>query len=214
MTLTVQSSLTLMSGICWTTVYILIIYRSFKDKIYGMPFWALAFNVSWEFIFSLLLVSNPLALQAIINNVWFAFDIIVMIAYILYGKKDWPITVSKKWFYPYLILVLAVSFLFVYLLSVELDHSRGMYAAFIQNLMMSVLFIRMLLRRGNKSGQSAGIAIFKLIGTLAPTIIYGQQSRFVLFLGIACFVFDLIYLIMLLNFEKTQPLKNNVAIAS
>ncbi len=202
MILTLNSSLTLVSGICWTIVYILIINRSFRDKIYGMPFWALAFNLSWEFIFSLVLVSDPLALQAIINNIWLAFDIIVMIAYILYGKKDWPATVSTKWFFPYSILGLIVSFLFVYLLSVELDHSRGMYAAFIQNLIMSVLFIRMLLRRGNKSGQSTGIALFKLIGTLAPTIVYGQQSPFVLFLGSACFVFDVIYLIMLLNFGK------------
>ena len=211
MSLTLHSLLTLVSGICWTTVYILIIYRSFRDKIYGMPFWALAFNLSWEFIFSFLLVSDPLSLQAIINNVWLGFDIIVMIAYILYGKKDWPVTVSKKWVYPYSILVFAVSFLFVYLLSVELDHSKGTYVAFIQNLMMSVLFIRMLLRRGTKAGQSTGIAVFKLIGTLAPTIIYGQQSRFVLFLGTACFVFDLIYLIMLLNFGKTtQAIRRNV----
>jgi hypothetical protein len=38
---------------------------------------------------------------------------------------------------------------------------------------MSVLFIAMLARRGNREGQSLSIAINKWIGTLAPTILYG-----------------------------------------
>lgn len=30
------------SGICWTIVYIALVYRSFRDKSYGMPIAALA----------------------------------------------------------------------------------------------------------------------------------------------------------------------------
>jgi len=77
-----------------------------------------------------------------------------------------------------------------------------MYAAFIQNLMMSVLFIHMLVNRKSREGQSVGIAFFKMIGTLAPTIIFGVKSPFVLFLGSSCFVFDLIYLILLARIPK------------
>ena len=36
-----------------------------------------------------------------------------------------------------------------------------------------------------------------MIGTLAVTIIYGATSHFVLFLGIGCFVADIIYFVML-----------------
>ena len=50
---TLTDTLTLVSGLCWTLVYILIIVRSYQDKTYGMPYWALAFNFSWEFIFFL-----------------------------------------------------------------------------------------------------------------------------------------------------------------
>lgn len=39
-------------GLSWTIVYLLVIYRSFKDKMCGMPFIALAFNTSWEFFYS------------------------------------------------------------------------------------------------------------------------------------------------------------------
>jgi hypothetical protein len=204
---TVSTILTLISGISWTIVYILIIIHSFRDKTYGMPFWALAFNIGWEFIFSFMLVPDATTLQLIINRIWLVFDALILVAYFMYGMKEWPEHLSKKLFYPYSVFGLIVGYLFVYLISVELDHSQGMYAAFIQNLMMSLLFIAMLNNRKSTDGQSAGIAFFKMIGTLAPTIIYGAKSPFVLFLGTACFIADLIYLIMLLSFKRRGKIK-------
>ena len=196
-----NTALTLTSGICWTIVYILIIIRSFKYKTYGMPFWALAFNISWEAIFAFIFVSHD-PLQILINRIWLLFDTAIFVAYFLYGQKEWPTGVSKKWFYPYSLLVLIIAYLFVYLVSADLDNRQGVYAAFIQNLMMSWLFILMLIRRQSRAGQSIWIALFKMIGTLAPTIIYGATSRFVLFLGSGCFVADIIYLIMLATLYK------------
>ena len=69
---TLTDALTLVSGLCWTVVYILIIVRSYRDKTYGMPYWALAFNFSWEFIFSFLLSTHSpdQQLQLIINRVF------------------------------------------------------------------------------------------------------------------------------------------------
>src|SRR3954470_16847325 len=121
---TLNTFLTLTSGICWTIVYILIIIPSFRDKTYGMPFWALTFNIAWEFIFSFILVRNHLTLQRIINIVWFAFDVAILVAYFLYGLKEWPQHISKKLFYPYSMLGLIIGYLFVYLISVEVDHSQ------------------------------------------------------------------------------------------
>jgi hypothetical protein len=203
---TLTDALTLVSGLCWTVVYILIIVRSWRDKTYGMPYWALAFNFSWELIFSFFLSSNlpDHQLQIIINRVWLAFDVFILVAYFRYGKKEWPSAVPRSLFIPYSVLVMIIGFFFVYLISVELDHSRGKYAAFIQNLMMSWLFIAMLNRRRNTSGQSIGIASFKLIGTLAPTLIYGLKSNFVLFLGLSCFIADLIYLLLLIGMSRDR----------
>ena len=196
--------LTITSGLCWTLVYVLIIIRSYRDKIYGMPFWALAFNLSWELIFSFLLLptSPDLQLQLWINRVWLLFDVALLVAYFKWGRKEWSTTMPMLFFYGYSLLVIITGFFFVYLLSVELDHSQGMYAAFIQNLMMSWLFIRMVQRRKSTAGQSIGIAVLKLIGTLAPTIIYGAKSPFVMFLGLSCFVADAIYLFLLIRVRR------------
>lgn len=196
--------LTITSGLCWTLVYVLIIIRSYRDKIYGMPFWALAFNLSWELIFSFVLLptSPDLQLQLWINRVWLLFDVALLVAYFKWGRKEWSTTMPMLFFYGYSLLVIITGFFFVYLLSVELDHSQGMYAAFIQNLMMSWLFIRMVQRRKSTAGQSIGIAVLKLIGTLAPTIIYGAKSPFVMFLGLSCFVADAIYLFLLIRVRR------------
>jgi hypothetical protein len=81
----------------------------------------------------------------------------------------------------------------------------GAYAAFLQNLLMSILFIGMLVRRGSTEGQSMTIAVSKWLGTLAPAITFGMigggtfstPSFFILVVGILCSVFDLIYIVML-----------------
>jgi hypothetical protein len=204
MTKTTTDVLTLVSGVCWTGVYVLIILRSFRDKTYGMPFWALAFNFSWEFIFSFVLAptSPEWQLQLWINRVWLLFDAAILVAYFKWGKKEWSSTLPLALFYPYSLTVLLTGYFFVYLLSVELDHSQGMYAAFIQNLMMSWLFIRMVQRRKSTAGQSIGVGVLKWLGTLAPTIIYGAQSPFVMFLGVSCFVADVIYLFLLVRVRR------------
>src|SRR3954454_18599512 len=105
---TVNTVLTLIGGISWTTVYILIIIRSFRDKTYGMPFWALAFNFGWEFIFSFVLTGQRVGLQTIINRIWLACDVLILVAYFVFGKKEWPKNINKSLFYPYSFLGLLV----------------------------------------------------------------------------------------------------------
>ncbi|WP_203219238.1 hypothetical protein [Arthrobacter ipis] len=73
------------------------------------------------------------------------------------------------------------------------------YAAFLQNLLMSGLFIAMLASRGSGRGQLLVIAVAKWIGTLAPTIVYGGYGNSPLILGLGglCSVFDLAYIALL-----------------
>jgi hypothetical protein len=191
--------LTLTSGISWTIVYLAIIYRGFKDKACGMPFFALALNLTWEFIYSFLL-GGELSLQLVINIIWFFFDVVILYTYFRYGRKEFPNTVDPKWFVPWSVWVLAVGFVTQYFTALEFPGLPGaMYSAFVINLVMSVLFITMLVRRDSVEGQSMGIAVFKWLGTAAPTLLFYlvSGSNLVLVLGIVIFVFDVIYIGML-----------------
>jgi hypothetical protein len=183
------------SGLFWTVTYVLIILRSWRDHSYGMPLVALCANISWEFIFTFLL--PPQLIQHIVNIVWFALDAGIFALTIRYGPKEFP-ALSKRIFYGMFALTLVTSFFAVLFVTLEF-HDSGTYSAFGQNLMMSVLFIPMLFRRGSLRGQSLAIALCKLIGTAFASLAFYlysvpyHHSVLLPFLYIATFVYDALY---------------------
>ena len=200
---------TLISGVSWTIVYLAIIYRGFKDKTYGMPFFALALNITWEFLFSFLF-GGELSLQLVINIAWFFFDVVILYTYFRFGREEFPESVDSKWFVPWSAWILAVGFITQYFTVLEFPGLPGaMYSAFVINLVMSILFIGMLVRRDSVEGQSMGVAVFKWLGTAAPTLLFYlvSGSNLVLVLGVLIFVFDLIYIAML--YQKFRELGLN-----
>ncbi len=196
-----QNILQIVSGISWTIVYLVIIIRGFKDKTYGMPFYALALNFMWELLYSIDIEDfYSMDLQRIINITWLIFDIIIIFIYFKYGRKEFIKNSKKIEFYIWAILGFIFAFFIQYAFIIEIGGILGAaYTAFIQNFLMSILFIDMLYKRGNVDGQSMYIAIFKGIGTLAPTILFSieLENPIVLVFGIGCLVYDVIYIIKL-----------------
>jgi hypothetical protein len=198
--------LLLLSGICWTIVYIELIHVGFKDKTYGMPFVALALNFAWEALHSYIgLKSNPTNIQSLITLTWFLLDIVVVYTYLKYGCKYFLNNTIKKYFVPWTEIIFLMAFVIEYYFVVAFSDLGGLYSAFLQNLIMSILFISMFFNRTDTKGQNLIIAINKWIGTLAPTIVFGviRGNKLVLILGIFCSVFDIIYIYFLHNAKKT-----------
>ena len=197
--------LLLLSGICWTIVYIQLILVGFKDKTYGMPFVALALNFAWEVLHSYIGLKNNFSnIQTWITLIWLLLDIIIVYTYLKYGRKHFPKYTSKKFFIPWSILIFLMSFIIQYYFVIEFGALGGLYSAFLQNLIMSILFINLLINRIDIKGQNLNIAIYKWIGTLAPTILYGviQGNKLILVLGIFCSIFDILYIYFLNNIKK------------
>lgn len=204
--------LTLVSGICWTVVYIEGIRLGFKERSYAIPFYALALNLAWELLHTVLGLQAGLSVQTIINGVWFAFDLGILYTYFKYGRKYFPQSLPAGSFVGWSILGLVTALCVEYAFIREFGAAVGAgYAAFLQNLLMSVLFIDIFVRRGNSEGQSLYIAVSKWLGTLAPTILFGivgeggfpNGSVLILVLGIFCSVFDLLYIWLLFKLEMT-----------
>ncbi|EFH84481.1 hypothetical protein [Ktedonobacter racemifer] len=183
------------SGLFWTITYLLIIQRSWRDRSYGMPLVALCANISWECIFSFLL--PPQLIQHIVNLIWFVLDAVILALTICYGPREFP-NLSKRAFYTLLGLALVTSFFAVLLLTLEF-HDSGVYAAFGQNLMMSILFLTMLFRRRSLRGQSMSIALCKLLGTACASLAFylysapWHHSVLLPFLYVATFIYDVAY---------------------
>jgi hypothetical protein len=179
-------------GIVWSLVYIMIIKRGFNDKSYGMPMVALCANLSWEFIFSFVFPHElP---QLYINIIWFSFDLIIMSQFLRFGKNEY-----KKWFYSTFLLTLIINFSIILSITIEFKDWLGKYAAFSQNLLMSILFISFLYKRNDIIGQSMYIAIFKALGTLLPSILFYiyYPSLLITLLSILIFIVDCIYVALL-----------------
>ncbi|MFJ7952513.1 hypothetical protein ACIQZG_13400 [Lysinibacillus sp. NPDC096418] len=178
----------------WIVTYILIIFRGFRDKAYGMPMVAICANISWEFIFAFIHPQNDL--QQKITMIWFALDIIILMQYLIYGRKDFKKYLSNKLFYASFFITLGVSFLIILTITQDFNDIEGKYTAFAQNLMMSGLFISLLLYRGNLKGQSLAIAIFKMLGTLCASIAFYLyfKTNLITIISVAILLYDWIYI--------------------
>ncbi len=183
-------------GLFWSLAYILIIYRGFKDKTYGMPLFVLCVNISWEFIFSFILPSTKP--QIYINYIWLILDVIILIQFLKFGKSEFR-TLSNKQFYTVFLMALATGFGLALSTTYEFNDLEGVYAAFGDNLFMSILFIVMLFRRDDLRGQSIYIALLKMLGTALNSLAFylyepiAQGSILLPFLFISILVYDLIY---------------------
>jgi len=197
--------LQILTGLLWSITYILIIKQGFRDKASGMPMAAICANISWEFIFSFVYPHE--GIQRIINIIWFTLDIIIMVQYLKFGRKEFGKNIPIKFFYSVFLLTLTLSFSIIIATVYEFNDLEGKYAAFAQNLMMSVLFIALLVKRRSMKGQSIYIAFFKMIGSFIPALAFYFYFSSVLInlFSAATFLFDLIYFALLYNqFRKKE----------
>jgi hypothetical protein len=195
----------LSGGICWLVTYLLIIYRSFKDKSYGMPFAGLALNLSWEWIYGFIIIPVTAGLQTWVNRSWFLLDVLIVIAYLRYGKKEWNEKADKRLFIPHFIFSVTAAFLLVYFFEQDFEKQAITYSAFLINLLFSGLYIQMFFRRNSLKGQSFGIAIFKMLGTAMNSLyLLNGFTYFLQLTGLFCFLLDGIYLLLIIQQYKKE----------
>ncbi len=192
---------TAISGIGWASAYLLILRRGFLEKTYGMPLAALGVNLCWEFVFAAW-IHPPLSdewawLWTGINWVWLALDVAILAQVLRYGAREsWP---SGRFFYAAVAAALGLGMAGVLAVTYQFKDWEGQWTSFGSNLMMSLLFINLLYRRGIR-GQSVYIALCKLVGSLAAGVIYlanDLASPLQWYLSLAILFFDGLYAILL-----------------
>jgi FtsH-binding integral membrane protein len=197
----------IIGGIFWSLAYLLIIRQGFKDRTYGMPLAALCANISWEAIFAFLHPHSPP--QIYINYAWFGVDTVIVFQFLRYGNKEFP-NLSLGQFYLIFIFALVMSFCSILFVTYEFQDWKGAYAAFGQNLMMSILFLWMFFSRNDLRGQSIYIAILKMLGTGISSIAFylyqpiSQDSYLMPFLYLAIFISDAAYTFLVYRRSTTK----------
>jgi hypothetical protein len=196
--------LTLVSSICWFFVCIEMVYLGNRDKTYGMPLFALGLDFAWETIYTIDGVSN-IELQTFINGIRLIIDILIIVTYFRYGRERFP-DALKKQFVLISSAVFAVCFAFQFAFYFQFDfRAAALYSAFMQNSLMSLLFVYMFLTRTDTRGQALSIAVVKCIGTLILTVLYGYIeiiNPYVLICGVVSFSADICYFLLLFFRQK------------
>jgi hypothetical protein len=95
---TLKTILTVISGLCWIIVYIEAIQLGFKDRSYAIPFFALALNLAWELLHTVLGLQSGAGLQTLFNAVWFICDIVILWTYLRFGRKYFPSNLPQSLF--------------------------------------------------------------------------------------------------------------------
>lgn len=197
--------LTLLSGLAWTIVYIESIRVGFRDKTYAMPLAALALNFAWESTYAVHDLMTSVGVQAFVNLAWALADLAIVFTYFKFGRAELPGFVTKKMFAAWGVLIFGVAYVVQWLFLARFGvHDATRYSAFLQNALMSGLFVQMVVARRGLRGQALSIAVAKWLGTLAPTILFGviEGLSFVLGLGMICCVFDLVYIGLILWLQR------------
>jgi hypothetical protein len=197
--------LSIVSGISWTIVYISAIRIGFKDKTYAIPVLALALNFAWELIYGLGgVITNPKSLQSWINLTWGFADTVIVYNYFTFGKSEFPASLTRRIFLAGSVLIFVLAFVVQAAFIVQFEDKAPIYAAFLQNSLMSGLFIGMFVAREGVRGQNLTIAVAKCIGTLAPTIFFGVITfiPLVVIVGVVCFVLDTVYIGLIANVKR------------
>jgi hypothetical protein len=187
--------LVILSGLAWTVVYMESIRMGFRDRTYAMPLAALALNFAWETLYAAHGLASGPNLQTVVNIVWALFDVGIIVTLFRFGRAEF-LGLGRGTFIGWAVSAFAASYVVQWLFVAQFGwRDGGLYAAFLQNLLMSVLFIAMVWARRGTRGQSWVIAVAKWIGTLASTILFGAYfgSPFALGIGLLCSVFDLLY---------------------
>lgn len=167
--------LAFLGDLLWAVVYILAIIIGQRQKTYAIPMLAIGLNVNWEVVHTAV---HPPALFAnlIANLVWLAFDLLIVIQLIRFGRDRQGNDVVRRFFGGIVIGMLALALVghvtfYTHVTANAIFPDRdGVVSAFIINLVMSVLFVGMYFSRPNGEGISKPIAWLKMLGTASISI--------------------------------------------
>jgi hypothetical protein len=170
--------LTLVSGLAWTMVYVESIRVGFRDKTYAMPIAALALNFAWESIYAVHDLMTSVSIQGVVNLIWALADLAIVYTFFRFGLAELPRFVTRRMFAAWGLSAFGAAYAVQWLFFAKFGaHDGARYAAFLQNALMSGLFVQMIFARRGLRGQTLTIAVAKWLGTLSLQPFWSELSK-------------------------------------
>lgn len=202
-------------ALLWLVCYADTIIDIRKKKTLNIPIGCVVTNFGWEISAAIFFVPNMGKLLVIAYWAWMLFDAYIFWSTFKYGYKQVMNEYFRKRIHFYLIAGIIVSFATQATFMVQYDIPMAPISAEIINLYMSIAFLYMLTIPGYQ-GLSMITAWSKFLGTGIVSLMFAlkyPQNYFLISIGIACAVFDIIYIILLhrkkrgIDFDSTHLVK-------
>lgn len=193
----------------WVVCYIVLIRDLRRYRFVGMPALAGAGNIGWEFVWTFVFATDMGLVAQYAYYAWFFIDVYIFWKIIEYGDKQGWAPAIRRVFKP-MVVTSAVGFgllFWLYRASGHQDYGIGAITAYLDNFLMSVLFLFLLSRMTDVRGLAPSVAWMKMVGTGTNTvfmILHYPTDRFLHALGIGLFVCDVIYVVWLRKKREAQ----------
>jgi hypothetical protein len=205
--MSLASLLTVVSSIFWASIYFLALLRAYRDKIYVIPLPAILLNVAWELLYTTIF-NNVSPVGPYVPAIWLVLDVLIFVQVLWYSRYAFK-QVSPLFMIPSVIVCLV--FCLVGLYFAQIHRYDYICSGFPQDLIMSILFVRIALVREGIKGQSMYVAVFKCFGNATAIISYACSPLAITVLNSATFFFiiviDLLYVFLLRRKFKNVGIK-------
>ena len=182
----------------WTMAYIMCLWLGSKERTYCIPASALAANWGCEFAYIFLNGSPAIVIYCFVPLI--CVSSLLIYQYFKFASKDIPTpNMPASWIVPSFAIGALASMGYSVFMTRHFQDAGWHYSYFV-NLVDSVMWVHMLLRRNSMSGQSLYIAILRMFGSIgthiAVYVMSGPNYPIFFMTALLITAFDLLYIVM------------------
>lgn len=179
------AGLTIVGDVLWMVAYIAAIVIGFRRRTYGLPILAVCLNITWEFVYTVIHTPGS-GLTLGLHLAWLTIDLVILYQIFRFGRSSVQNLDLRRYYVLVLVGTLGLCTAFhltwhaAQTSMAIFPDTLGVTSAFIINLIMSVMFVSLCLRRPDHPGLSLKVAWTKFVGTtlisIANTIGYFRST--------------------------------------
>jgi hypothetical protein len=189
----------------WVAVYLLVLVAIARRRFVELPALGVCGNLAWEFLWGVLrgdgLARDTGLLFALGYKTWFALDVVIFAALLRYGPRYVRGPRLAARFRPLCLVGVVTMFaLFGAWAADGLDNTAGVWTAYVDNLVLSALYVFALIDPTDAPRRSTAIAWLKMLGTGLVSVgvcLRYRESRLLLVMCSLTLLLDLAYIAML-----------------
>ncbi|MBX3042157.1 MAG: hypothetical protein KIT33_15870 [Candidatus Kapabacteria bacterium] len=199
---TFQMTLFIIGCIFWLLTYIIYIKNIRTKKFVEIPLIVVSLNIAWEFIWSFPFgssVGNYMGSAIQIGyGLWFVLDCFIFWGILKYGYKQFNNPFFQKNYKIMAILTVIFGLIFFYTFNISgYDTEIGTISAYLDNLLISGLYIFLFVNQSDKSLFSYQVAWYKMLGTgliSVALVLHWSENYFLMFVTSVVLLLDIYYI--------------------